>query len=155
MAVSGVVVQSPVRVPCAGYLCCYSRRSLLPLLSGWRFDKAAWDASVARHNKYNMAEIFKCFDSDNKGKLDIYTLARGFRALGLGKRDGTKMEYASWAQTNLVWQIRATVGSRAHFMGSILVLAAWTRRCSSRSTRYCVGLNMRFAPCDSLTADFV
>jgi len=59
---------------------------------GWRFDKAAWDASVARHNKYNMAEIFKCFDSDNKGKLDIYTLARGFRALGLGKRDGTKMD---------------------------------------------------------------
>ena len=39
-----------------------------------------------------MAEVFKCFDSDRLGKLDIYTLARGFRALGLGKRDGTKME---------------------------------------------------------------
>ena len=62
------------------------------LEAGWKFDAEAWAASQARHKKYNMADIFKNFDSESKGKLDIYTIARGFRALGLGKRDGTKME---------------------------------------------------------------
>merc|ERR1712196_681765 len=42
--------------------------------------------------KYNMKEIFAQFDADGDGKLDIYEIARAFRALGLPKRDGTKME---------------------------------------------------------------
>jgi len=62
------------------------------LEGGWTFDKEGWDASVARHNKWNMADVFKNFDTENKGKLDIYTLARAFRALQLPKRDGEKME---------------------------------------------------------------
>lgn len=62
------------------------------LEGGWKFDAEAWATSQARHKKYNMADIFKNFDSEGTGKLDIYTIARGFRALGLGKRDGTKME---------------------------------------------------------------
>jgi len=39
-----------------------------------------------------MGEVFAPFDSDGDGKLDIYELARAFRALGMPKRDGTKME---------------------------------------------------------------
>ena len=60
--------------------------------AGWKFDKEAWDASVARHARWNMAKVFKQFDADGDGKLDIYELARGFRALGLPKRDGAKMD---------------------------------------------------------------
>ena len=59
---------------------------------GWKFDKEAWDASVARHNKWNMKEIFAQFDADGDGKLDIYEIARAFRAMGLPKRDGSKMD---------------------------------------------------------------
>jgi len=62
------------------------------LEEGWKFDKETWDASVARHKKYNLTEIFANFDADGDGKLDIYEIARGFRALGLPKRDGEKME---------------------------------------------------------------
>jgi Ca2+-binding EF-hand superfamily protein len=68
------------------------RKIEMKLEGGWKFDKATWDASVARHNKWNMAEVFKNFDQDNTGKLDIYTLARAFRALQLPKRDDAKMD---------------------------------------------------------------
>merc|ERR1711935_953795 len=68
-----------------------TRRKIEVLLeAGWAFDKEKWDASVARHNKYDMKEIFKQFDGD--GKLDIYEISRAFRAIGMPKRDGTKME---------------------------------------------------------------
>ena len=60
--------------------------------AGWKFDKPRWDESVACHKKYNRGEVFAPFDSDGDGKLDIYELARAFRALGMPKRDGTKME---------------------------------------------------------------
>jgi len=60
--------------------------------AGWKFDADTWAASVARHKKYNMKEIFAQFDSDGDGKLDIYEIARAFRSFGLPKRDGTKME---------------------------------------------------------------
>ena len=60
--------------------------------AGWKFDKETWDASVARHKKYDMKQIFAQFDADGDGKLDIYEIARAFRALGLPKRDGSKME---------------------------------------------------------------
>merc|ERR1712166_658691 len=70
-----------------------TRRKIEDLLEGgWVFDKAAWDASVARHNKYNLADIFKGFDRGGEGKLDIYEISRAFRAMGLPKRDGEKME---------------------------------------------------------------
>jgi len=62
------------------------------LEAGWKFDQATWDASVARHKKWNMKEIFAQFDGDGDGKLDIYEIARAFRAMGLPKRDGEKME---------------------------------------------------------------
>jgi calcium-binding protein CML len=68
------------------------RKIELALEAGWKFDKAAWDASVARHNKYKMKDVFSQFDADGDGKLDIYEFARAFRALGLPKRDGSKME---------------------------------------------------------------
>jgi Ca2+-binding EF-hand superfamily protein len=60
--------------------------------AGWKFDKAAWDASCARHARWDMSKVFKQFDADGDGKLDIYELARAFRALGLEKRSGEKMD---------------------------------------------------------------
>ena len=62
------------------------------LEDGWKFDKETWDASVARHKKYDMKQIFGQFDADGDGKLDIYEISRAFRAMGLPKRDGSKME---------------------------------------------------------------
>ena len=58
--------------------------------AGWKFDAEAWAASVARHARWNMAKVFKQFDADGDGKLDIYELARAFRAIGLTKRNGDK-----------------------------------------------------------------
>jgi len=68
------------------------RKIEMALEAGWKFDADKWAASVARHKKYNMKEIFAQFDSDGDGKLDIYEIARAFRSFGLPKRDGTKME---------------------------------------------------------------
>jgi calcium-binding protein CML len=62
------------------------------LEAGWKFDQPTWDASVARHKKYDMKQIFAQFDADGDGKLDLYEISRAFRALGLPKRDGTKMD---------------------------------------------------------------
>ena len=39
-----------------------------------------------------MKQIFAQFDADGDGKLDIYEIARAFRAMGLPKRDGSKMD---------------------------------------------------------------
>ena len=64
----------------------------MKLEEGWKFDKATWDASVARHKKHDMKKLFAQFDADGDGKLDIYEIARVFRALGLPKRDGSKMD---------------------------------------------------------------
>ena len=70
-----------------------TRRKIENILEGgWKFDKPTWDASVARHKKYDMKQIFAQFDADGDGKLDIYEIARAFRALGLPKRDGSKMD---------------------------------------------------------------
>jgi len=59
---------------------------------GWKFDPDMWKASQDRHTKPNYAKIFKKFDSESKGKLDLRELQRGFRAMGFKKRDGTKYE---------------------------------------------------------------
>ena len=70
-----------------------TRRKLeMAIEAGWKFDKATWEASIARHNKYDMKEIFAQFDADGDGCLDIYEISRAFRAIGMPKRDGTKMD---------------------------------------------------------------
>ena len=68
---------------------------------GWKFDPEAWNASVKRHNKWDMKVVFADFDADGDGKLDIYELARAFRALGLPKRDGSKMDMDKGASASL------------------------------------------------------
>jgi len=68
------------------------RKIEMKLEEGWKFDKEAWDASVARHKKWDMAEVFKGFDTDGDGKLAMREFYRAFRALGLEKRSGEKME---------------------------------------------------------------
>jgi len=61
------------------------------LEAGWKFDEAKWAASQERHKTWNMAKVFKMFSEDeetlSKGKLK-----RAFRAIGLKKRTGEKME---------------------------------------------------------------
>ena len=49
-------------------------------------------AKPGQKGKYDMKAIFAQFDADGDGKLDIYEIARAFRAMGLPKRDGTKMD---------------------------------------------------------------
>jgi len=59
---------------------------------GWKFDSERWAASVQRHQKWDMARVFQKFDYDGDGKLSMRELQRAFRALGLKKRSGGKME---------------------------------------------------------------
>ena len=47
---------------------------------------------MGSHKKWNMADVFKDFDYDNDGKLTMKEFYRAFRALGLEKRTGEKME---------------------------------------------------------------
>lgn len=58
----------------------------------WTFDKEAWEKSCARHERWDMAKVYKQFDLDNDGKLTSREFMRAFRALGLEKRGGEKME---------------------------------------------------------------
>ena len=58
---------------------------------GWKFDEKLWAASQERHSKWNMEKVFMQFDVDGDGKLTINELGRAFRALGLKKRDGEKL----------------------------------------------------------------
>ena len=62
------------------------------LVAGWVFDADKWAASQERHSKIDMAKVYKQFDTDGDGVLDIREMQRAFRAIGLKKRDGTKME---------------------------------------------------------------
>jgi hypothetical protein len=58
----------------------------------WKFDPDMWKASQARHGKTNYAKVFKLFDADKDGVLDMRELRRAFRAMGLKKRDGAKYD---------------------------------------------------------------
>ena len=60
--------------------------------AGWKFDEEKWKASQARHKVWNMAKVFKMFDVDGDGFLEIGELRRAFRAIGLQKRSGEKLE---------------------------------------------------------------
>jgi len=62
------------------------------LNAGWTFDAAAWQASVDRHATVRMDKVFKQFDTDADGFLMMEELKRAFRAIGLKKRDGEKLE---------------------------------------------------------------
>ena len=59
--------------------------------AGWTFNPEVWEASVARHAKWDMGKVFKQFDGDGDGQLSLREFQRAFRALGLPKRGGGKM----------------------------------------------------------------
>ena len=62
------------------------------LAAGWVFDEAKWKESQERHQQWNMAKVFKKFDDDGDGVLDMAEFQRGFRAIGLKKRAGDKAQ---------------------------------------------------------------
>jgi len=62
------------------------------LALGWVFDRDLWQASANRHSKWDMAKVFKQFDTDADGFLTMGELKRGFRALGLKRRSGEELE---------------------------------------------------------------
>ena len=59
---------------------------------GWVFDQKKWAESCARHAKWDMSKVFKQFDFDGDGYLTIEELQSAFKALGLKKRTGKKLE---------------------------------------------------------------
>lgn len=62
------------------------------LNGGFVFDQALWEASAARHGHWDMARIFKQFDSDGSGYLSLDELQRAFHAIGLPRRQGAKAD---------------------------------------------------------------
>merc|ERR1719321_1047496 len=62
------------------------------IASGWKFEPELWQASVDRHSIINMAKVFKHFDLDEDGFLNMGEMKRAFRAIGLKKRGGEKFE---------------------------------------------------------------
>ena len=60
--------------------------------AGWKFDEAKWKASQERHKTTNLAKVFKMFDTEGRGTISDGMLKRAFRALGLKKRSGDKLE---------------------------------------------------------------
>ena len=70
-----------------------TRKKIEGLLNaGWMFDPELWNASVERHSKWDMSKVFKQFDTDGDGVLDMDEFKRAFRALGLKNREGKKYE---------------------------------------------------------------
>ena len=70
-----------------------TRKKIEGLLNaGWMFDPELWSASVERHSKWDMSKVFKQFDTDGDGVLDMDEFKRAFRALGLKNREGKKYE---------------------------------------------------------------
>ena len=61
------------------------------LMAGWQFDHEKWAASMARHQHWDMSKVFKQFDVDGDGYMDMREFMRAFRALGLEKGPGEKM----------------------------------------------------------------
>lgn len=59
---------------------------------GWTFDPYLWSMSQERHSKWDMGKVFRQFDTSKDGLLNMLELQRAFRALGLPRRDGAKLE---------------------------------------------------------------
>ena len=68
--------------------------ALTPTFPRWHVfaQKEKWEASVARHARWDMSKVYKQFDTDGDGKLSMREFRRAFRALGLKKRDGEDFE---------------------------------------------------------------
>ena len=62
------------------------------LRTGWKFDPALWADSQARHSHWSLAKVFSKFDTSNDGYLTMMELMRAFKAIGLPKREGEKLE---------------------------------------------------------------
>ena len=62
------------------------------LNGGFVFDKKLWEATAAKFGHWDMARVFKQFDTDGSGYLSMGELKRAFRAIGLDARKGGKLE---------------------------------------------------------------
>ena len=56
------------------------------------FSTPPANRSCARHAKWDMSKVFKQFDFDGDGYLTIEELQSAFKALGLKRRTGKKLE---------------------------------------------------------------
>ena len=63
--------------------------------------------------RWDMSLLFGNFDADGDGKLDIHEFARAFRALGLKKRSGEKLDMDLVRLLTLCWPCVALL--RHHF----------------------------------------
>merc|ERR1712028_230128 len=128
-----------------------TRRKIEALLEGgWVFDKANWDASVARHNKYDMKVIFAQFDADGDGKLDIYDdgvismeeLDKGLKPKTRRKIEdllegGWVFDKAAWdasARARSPWRTSTAPSARWACPSATARRWRWTRRCSTPLT---------------------
>ena len=67
--------------------------------AGWHFDPERWaqaeDPSTSHYAaqaKVDLQGTFAQFDTDGSGALDMREFMRAFRAVGLSKRSGEKLE---------------------------------------------------------------
>ena len=64
-------------------------------------------------HRWDLPTVFVNFDADGDGKLDIYEIARAFRAMGFSKREGDDMEIDKVTENHSFARKKAGADGRA------------------------------------------